>query len=628
MIGTAGHVDHGKTTLLRALAGGSLPDADRLPEERARGLTIDIGYAELVLEPGRTVGVMDVPGHERFVRNMVAAASGIDLVLLVVAADDGVMPQTREHLEIADLLGAATGVVALTKIDLVDADLALLAEEDVRELLAGTFLEGAPIVPVSGETGEGVEELRRILLSRLRGARPRPTEGIFRLPVQRSFTRPGHGTVVTGVPLSGRVRVGDVLEVIPGGERARVRAIQAYHHEVEEGRAGHRTALKLSDVSWKEVRRGHVIAEPGYLEEAHLLEARFRHLPRRGRPVLSNQPVRFHTGTAEVLGRIFLLTDREVPPGGEALVQFRLDRPVITAPGDRFVVRSPSPQVTLGGGYVIGISSRKISAGRVRLVRRVAEREEGVFDLERAVRHEVRHAGLEGISGRSLCRIVVRRPDEVRPVLERLLKDGSISRVGERFLGREAVEQGRARLREVLRRFHEREPLRSAADHAYVRDRLGVSEMVLDHLVAGEPGVESARDGRLREAGYSPALTAGQRERLAELERRIREGGLATPKEGELPALIGASPDETTKLLDLLVEEGKVERIGSGVVFHRESVERVKEEIAAWIREHGPMAPADLKNLLGMTRKYSIPLFEWLDTIRFTVRRGDRRELP
>ena len=626
MIGTAGHVDHGKTTLLSRLVGEA-PDTDRLPEEQSRGLTIDIGYAELLLGEDRQVGVVDVPGHERFVRNMVAAASGIDVILLVVAADDGVMPQTREHLEIADLLGATAGVAVVTKIDLVDEELAQAAEEELRDLLAGTFLEAAPVLRVSAMTGEGMEELQAALLGELERARPRPPEGIFRLPVQRSFLLPGHGTVVTGVPLAGRVAVGQTLEVVPGNRKCRVRAIQAYHREVDEGRAGHRTALKLSDVSWKEVRRGDVVSEPGFLAGSNLLEARFACLARRPRGVTSNMPVRLHSGTAEVVGRLFLLGGREIAPGEDGLVQLRLDRPVETAPGDRFVLRSPSPQVTLGGGRIIGPSKRKISAGRTRLVKRVRERERGLDDLVQAVSFVIRASGLTPVSRPELMRELARRPDEIEPAVDELVGAGRVQAAGERLIASEGLERGRDALRTLLERFHAREPLRKAAGRAWAREQLGVTDPVLDVLLAGDPAVEVVRGGRLKLAAFSPAHSDVQRERLERIERIVKEGEFATPRVSELPDLVGAGPDEAEKLVDLLVEDGAIVRLGGGVLLHREAADRAKEEIASWIGDNGPLGPADVKSILGMSRKYSIPLLEWLDETRFTIREGDRRIL-
>ncbi|MGH7150977.1 MAG: selenocysteine-specific translation elongation factor, partial [Planctomycetota bacterium] len=304
VLGTAGHIDHGKSTLVEKLTG---VNPDRLPEEKERGMTIDLGFAPLVLEDGRRVGIVDVPGHERFIKNMVAGATGIDAVLLVVAADDGVMPQTREHLEIMELLGLRRGMVVVTKVDLAERDLLPLVLEDVRALVAGTFLEGAPLFPVSSTTGEGWPPFREALERFLRETPPRSSEGVFRMPIQRVFSARGHGTVVTGIPVSGRIRLGDRVEILPGPLTGRLRGIQAYRESVEEARAGHSSALNLSDLDYREVRRGMTAAVPGFFKAASMVEAKFRYLPRNRRPLLDRTEVRFHAGTAETIGVAVLL---------------------------------------------------------------------------------------------------------------------------------------------------------------------------------------------------------------------------------------------------------------------------------------------------------------------------------
>ncbi|MGH2627998.1 MAG: selenocysteine-specific translation elongation factor, partial [Anaerolineales bacterium] len=350
VIGTAGHIDHGKTTLVEKLTG---INPDRLPEEKERGMTIDLGFARLQLPGGQRVGIIDVPGHERFVKNMVAGATGIDLVLLVVAADDGVMPQTREHLEIMSLLDLRHGVIAVTKIDLVDPDLRELVVEDVRETVKGTFLEGAPVLPVSAATGEGIDRLRQALYDAVGRIRPRDAAGVFRMPIQRIFSSKGFGTVLTGIPVSGQVAVGDSLEVVPLGKTGRVRGIHAYQEATDLARAGHSSAVNVTDIEYREVHRGMVLAHPGYFRGTRMVEARFRYLARAARPIETLTAIRFHTGTAEILGRIHLLEGKRLSPGETGFVQFRLDEPVVVAPGDRYVARLHSPMETIGGGEVL-----------------------------------------------------------------------------------------------------------------------------------------------------------------------------------------------------------------------------------------------------------------------------------
>ncbi len=395
-LGTAGHIDHGKTSLVRALTGAE-GDTDRLKEERARGLTIEIGYAEWRLADGTEVGIVDVPGHEKFVRNMVAGATGMDCVLLVVAADDGAMPQTREHLQILSLLGVKAGAVAVTKIDLVvDPGMRELVLEDVRGLLAGTFLEGAPIFPVSSTTGEGIPALRAGLEAILRGAPPRDAGGPFRMPVQRVFTVKGHGTVATGIPISGSVRKDDRLELLPAGKPCRVRGIQVYHRDAPGAGAGHRTALNLADIDYHTVGRGDVLVEPGIFRPATLLDVRFRCTAGERGSVPHRLPVLLLVGTAEEPGRLLLLEGDRAESGEEVFAQVQLDAPVVAAPGDRFLLRVPSPPATVGGGVVLGEAERRRHRRKPATLDALREREEGLTDIAAAVRAALRAAGPRG----------------------------------------------------------------------------------------------------------------------------------------------------------------------------------------------------------------------------------------
>ena len=350
VIGTAGHIDHGKSTLVEKLTG---IHPDRLPEEKARGLTIDLGFAPLTLKSGQRIGVIDVPGHEKLVKNMVAGATGIDLVLLVVAADDGVMPQTREHVSIMDLLGLTEGIVVLSKIDMVDSDLRELVKDDIQETLRGTFLENAPVVELSSVTGEGLDKLLDVIHARIAILKPKETSGIFRMPIQRVFSSKGFGTVVTGVPLRGTTVLGDTLEVVPLGKKGRVRGIHAYREATDMARAGHSSAINLTDVDYREVHRGMVLTQPGYFQGSTMFEASLKYLASNTRPLPHQTSIRLHLGTVEGLGKVYLLEKKTVEPGEEAYVQFRLDEPIVAAPGDRFVLRLHSPLETIGGGEIL-----------------------------------------------------------------------------------------------------------------------------------------------------------------------------------------------------------------------------------------------------------------------------------
>ena len=360
VMGTAGHIDHGKTQLIKTLTG---IDTDRLKEEKERGITIDLGFAHLTYEDGTEVGVIDVPGHERFVRNMLAGVGGIDLVMLVIAADEGVMPQTREHLAICQMLQVKEGLVALTKADLVDEDWLELVSEDTREFLKGTFLEGKPIVPVSAKTGQGLDELKRVLQGLVARVPPKQLQGKFRLPVDRVFTIRGFGTVVTGTLFSGTIRVEDRIEIYPKGIEAKIRGVQVHNASVPEAVAGQRTAINLQGIDKVEVERGDVLGHAGEFAPTFMLDAVLQHLSDAPRPLRHRARVRLHVGTSEIMGRVILLDRDELAPGEEAYVQLRLEEPAIVLPRDRFVIRSYSPVQTIGGGMVLDAQPAKHRRG-------------------------------------------------------------------------------------------------------------------------------------------------------------------------------------------------------------------------------------------------------------------------
>src|SRR5581483_9242561 len=377
VVGTAGHIDHGKSTLVKTLTG---IDPDRLKEEKELQGTTDIGFARFDLPDGRTVGVIDVPGHERFVKNMVAGATGVDVVVLVVAADDGIMPQTREHLDILTLLGIEHGLVAVTKIDMVDQDLLEVVLLELQELLKGTFLEKAPVCPLSSMTKKGFPEFQAALAKVVTAVRPRDASGAFRMPIQRVFSSKGHGTIITGIPVSGSVSVGDVVEILPLGAKSKVRGIQAYQRDVDRSRAGHSSALNVPEVDYKLVQRGMAACAPGVFSAEHFLEARMRLLPRRRKPLKDRTTLRVHVGTTEVLGECVILEKKELLPGETGLVQLRLVEDVVIAPGDKFIARLHSPLETVGGGVILGASKHRLKSGKAFVIERLSEKEAALED--------------------------------------------------------------------------------------------------------------------------------------------------------------------------------------------------------------------------------------------------------
>ena len=503
VIGTAGHIDHGKSTLVRALTG---VDPDRLKEEKARGLTIDLGFAPLELPDGRLVGIVDVPGHEKFIKNMVAGASGIDLVVLVVAADDGVMPQTREHLSIMSLLGVERGMVALTKVDIVDPELVELAEEDVQEAARGTFLDGAPIFRLSAVSGVGMEEFKAALFAAAGEIEPRSEEGVFRMPVQRVFSSKGFGTIVTGIPQSGDVQVGDVLEILPGGHKGKVRGLQAYKQKTERARAGHSTAVNLADVSHKEVRRGCVAAEPGYFRAMRMVGARLTVLGDLERPLQNRSAVRLHTGTAETLGEVVLLDAPELAPGATGLVQFRLEEPVVCAPGDRFILRQASPLVTLGGGRILEESRHRLKRFKGFVLEELGRQEGSLETPGELVEVLLARAGEELQSAKDLS-VASKRPlEETRGILADLAARGLAieEEKSQRWLHSDTLEAALERVRAAIDAWFEKNPMREVMDVRDLRTELGHEPAFLNFLLEEERargGLDLEARGPLRPPG-------------------------------------------------------------------------------------------------------------------------------
>lgn len=633
VVGTAGHIDHGKSTLVEKLTG---THPDRLKEEKERGLTTDIGYAHFRLADGSVVGIVDVPGHERFVKNMVAGATGIDYVLLVVAADDGVMPQTREHLEIMSLLGLERGAVVLTKIDLVEKDFVDLVLEDLRATLAGSFLEEAPVFPVSSTTGEGLPELRAHLERELpRLARPEPT-GAFRMPVQRVFSAKGFGTVVTGVPVSGRVAQGDTVEVLSMGRPprlVRVRGIQAYGEKSDSAGASQRAALNLSDVDYKDLARGDTVATPGSFLSTRFVEARFRNVGGIRKPIEHMMAIRFHSGTAEALGRIAILDRKSIAAGEEALVQFRLDDDIVVAPGDRYVARLASPNVTLGGGVVLGESDMKLRRLKSEVIESLQRKDAAQGDPLATVEAALRASGELGANLKELPRAVGQTEAEVRARVKALVEAGRAVHVAResRAVHAEALDAVGSRLLVLLAERHAKEKLRPAFPKS---DLLAHSWVDADVFAAAVARLKAKRqvaedaDGKLRDVRHAITLSARQEDLAARIEKLFLDAPYATPRAEEVPAAVGAPAKEVDPLLRLLLETGTLKRLGlEGILLHREAIASARDRAVAYIKEKGELVSADFKDVLGSTRKYVIPLLEHLDELGATKRDGSRRLL-
>ena len=626
VIGTAGHIDHGKTSLVKALTG---TDTDRLPEEKARGITIDLGFAFLEEPGGLTMEIVDVPGHERFVKNMLAGVGGIDLALLVIAADEGVMPQTREHLAICQLLRIKSGMVALTKTDLAEPDWTELVKDDVARLLDGTFLAGCPVVPVSAKTGEGLPELRQTL-ARLAAEVPgRPTDQNARLPVDRVFTVKGFGTVVTGTLMAGKLAVDDRIEIFPRALQAKVRGLQVHGHAVQTAQAGQRTAVNLQGVERAAVERGDVVAPPAALVPTLLADATLELLAEAPRPLKARDRVRFHVGTHEVMARVLLVDRQEVTPGDVTYGRFRLEAPVCALPGDRYVIRSYSPIVTIGGGTVLDVApprfKRKSGAlgDHLRLLETAAPAS--------VVEEHLRQAGAAGLRAADLRARTPFGPERLRALLEELQQSGAVTAVDrEWYVHSEASNRLRSQTLAILEEFHSQNPLRAGISREELRSRAGhAQERVFGQLLAAleaEGVVRSDRD-QVRLQSHAIRLTPEQQRVVDGLEAAFRAAGAAPPSAEEALGRLGVKGTEKHELFQLLVADRRLLRVKESLFFHAAALGEIQDKVVAHLKEKKEIGPADVKDLLGVSRKYAIPLMEYLDSQRVTVRQGERRVL-
>jgi selenocysteine-specific elongation factor len=625
VLGTAGHIDHGKSTLVKALTG---TDPDRLPEEKERGVTIELGFAQLTLPSGRTMGVVDVPGHERFVRHMVAGATGIDVVLLVVAADDGVMPQTREHLAIIDLLGVPRGVVAITKADLAEPDWLELVAEDVRELLKGTSIAGAPIVPVSARTGEGLPELLAALDAVAAEAEARQSNLPLRLPVDRVFTIAGAGTVVTGTLWSGTAKRDDPVELYPSGKRGRIRSVQMHGRPVEKASAGNRVALNIAGLEKHEIARGDIVAEPGTLTVTDRFDARVTYLASEEKPFESGTRVHVHHGTREVLGRVLLMDGETLAPGGSMFAQVRLEEPLAPRYGDRFIIRSYSPMFTIGGGVVLDVLPPR------RTTLRPHEREllEALLagDLSGAALGLLASRALPMTSAEVAAAIGVPRAqvaDELnRASLERLKVGGETYFV---------TPEARAALVEGIERellaFHDANPNATGIGLQALRDRVDrrLEPKVFDALLelASAEGRVAVVGGEARHPRAASTALATEAEAASRLGALLAEQGLAPGSTAELAAAAGVDAGIARKVLGKMAAAGQVVRLGPDLHFDATAVEGARAKIVAYLKEHGTMLAKDARDITGSSRKYVVPLLEYFDAQGVTKRDGDIRTL-
>ncbi len=618
ILGTAGHIDHGKTELIRALTG---VETDRLREEKERGISIELGFARFDLPDGTALGVVDVPGHEKFVRTMLAGAAGVDVVLLVVAADEGVMPQTREHLDIIDLLGVKAGIIALTKTDLVGPDEIELAEDEVRELVEGTVLENAPVLPVSAVTRDGLDELTAAIAEAAAGVMERSASGSSRLPVDRVFSLAGHGTIVTGTLWSGSVSPGDRLQILPRGSEARVRSVQVHDSPVERAEAGQRTAIGLAGVDRDGISRGDTLCAPGTLHVTHMMDARLR-LVKNTRPLRNRTRVHLHLGTAETLARIVLLEAEEIAPGEEGLVQIRTETPMVADRDDLFVVRSYSPVATMGGGRVIDAEPERHKRMKQDVLEALAVLEEG--SPEDVLIQLVEGAGVEGLSEPELRQ---KLGSEDSGVAERLVEAGRLVRLEGRYHTSAGLEEVRGRIIETLAAHRKSAPLDWGMSSEELRGKLsrGMDRRTLDAMLAPlvEDGHVSRRGDLVRLGGEDVDLSDAHARLASEIESRVLDAGASVPSLDELRDEFGGADFDA--IVKLLVETGRLTKVTTTLLYHPKVIDDIRERLLRRLDEDGEVSVPLFKDMIDVSRKFAIPLLEFFDREGTTMRSGNAR---
>ena len=627
ILGTAGHIDHGKTSLVRALTG---IETDRLKEEKERGITIELGFAYLDLPNGQRLGIIDVPGHERFIKNMVAGASTIDLVALIIAADEGVMPQTREHLDICSLLGIKKGLVVLTKIDMVEEDWLDLVQEDIKEFLKGTFLEGALILPVSSSTGQGIPELIEVLERLSNEVEERSSAGIFRLPVDRVFTMRGFGTVITGTAVSGSLSVGDQVTLYPQEIQAKVRGIQVHNQDTEQVRAGLRTAINLQGIEKATVNRGDVVASALGLYSTFLLDLQVRLLKSAQRPLKHRSQIRFHSGTSEILGRLLLLEGEEIKPGETGFCQLRLTDRVALLPGDLAVIRSYSPVQTIGGAEVLNVLPAKHKRLNPEVIEQLWILKSGT-DSEK-VALQVLLAGANGVSRQKLGQVLPLPPKKLDDLLKELLSQKVLTQWDKEnkiiIHQLELAKLSKAATQE-LEGYHRANPLKPGLPKEELKSRLPqIRETKLFNFLLnqlGEQKILVQEKELVRLSGHKVLLKEDQQAVQNSLEEVYLKSGLQPPYFKELVEQFPKG--QPREVLELMVKEGKLVKVKEDLYFHKQAIDGLKKRLIQWLKEKGEITTPEFKEMTQTSRKYTIPLLEYFDALQVTLRVEDKRLL-
>ncbi|WP_027360570.1 selenocysteine-specific translation elongation factor [Desulforegula conservatrix] len=629
ILGTAGHIDHGKTSLVRALTG---IDTDRLKEEKERGITIELGFAFMDLPSGTHVGIVDVPGHERFVKNMVAGVTGIDMVAMIIASDESIMPQTREHLEICSLLGLQHGLIVLTKRDLVEQEWLDMVIEDIKEFTSGTFLENSPIIPVSSATGEGMDQLIKTVDKIAENIPEKSSSGLFRIPVDRVFTMKGFGTVITGTLASGKISVGDTVMIYPKKTNTKIRGIQVHNSPVESARAGMRTAINFQGLDLDEVSRGDVIALPDTLKPSYLVDASFTYLKSNARALKNRSKIRFHAGTAELHGNLILLDQEQVEPGETALVQIRLDTPVTCVKDDRFVLRSETPVRTVGGGVILNPIPKK----HKRLKEHISEGLSSITagDIEAGIDFQIEQTGYNGISFDDMKLMTNLSEKKLDGVMSKLLSDRKAVQVDKEnriYIHEKTLSSFNEKLLTLLTNYHRQNPLKNGMPKEELKSKFPdfAGGKFFNHAIQ-----RLIKDGRVIQSENVVHLST-HKVALHEDQQKVKErileiytqSGLTPPSFKQMYDELNIDSQAAKDVLLLLVKEGKIIKAKDDLFFEAGAMKNLEQQLYDFLIANDEISAPLFKDMTGLSRKYLIPLLEYFDSINFTIRIGDTRKL-
>ncbi|MEC4677052.1 MAG: selenocysteine-specific translation elongation factor [Nitrospirota bacterium] len=619
ILGTAGHIDHGKSSLVKALTG---VDPDRLKEEKERGITIDIGFADLPYpESGLSVGIVDVPGHEKLISNMLAGAGGIDMVMLVIAADEGIMPQSREHLAICNMLKIKAGLIAVTKTDLVESDWLDMVMDETKGFVRGTFLEDAPVVPVSSGTGEGLDLLKKEIREIALNVPPKTSDGLFRLPVDRVFTLKGFGTVITGTAVSGTVSLEDQLEILPGHIKTKVRGLHSHGKPIQTAYAGQRVAINLQAVEREDLKRGAAAVSPAGFQLSKTMDVFIELLS--GAPELKSRSlVHFYTGTSETVARVILYEEGRLKPGESCYGQLRLKEPVVVMSGDRYIIRRFSPLETLGGGEILDPSPLR------------RRRKDGFDDLkviyhgglDQKISLKVQKSGINGISSGAIKGWIKADAGSIQDSIDRLRDSGEIIQHEDILLHKKSFDLLQSRVSELVGDFHKKNPLKPGMPKEEVRNWLKLDPGLFNFILSGLHGI-SVEKNLIRRAEFKIALSNSEEAYRTKILDLLGKGGFQPPLKSEMSAALGVEQRQVLDILNILSKEGSVVRINESLYLSRSAYDNMLSSLNSFFDGKPELTVAEFRDMLNTTRKYALPFLEYLDSNKITFRAGDVRKL-